>query len=123
MLKIAWHKSYPHPVPKGHRFPMQKYSLLKDQLLHQGVVNDDQFFTPGILSDKAAELVHDPVYLQKLKGLSLTRREEKVTGFEHSNQLIEREYRLAEGTRMAVDYAVEFGVAANIAGGTHHAFF
>ena len=52
----------------------------------------------------------------------LTKSEIRKTGFPLTKELVEREYMITEGSRLCVDYALEFGAAANIAGGTHHAF-
>lgn len=121
-LPIAWSPEYVHPVPKGHKFPMLKYDLLPKQLMHQGIVQASSFFAPQPLQDQFAERVHDYVYLSRFKNLQLSAREQRVTGFQHNEALVDREYRIAEGTRLGVDKAFELGAAANIAGGTHHAY-
>ena len=46
MLKIAFHPIYKHPLPEGHRFPMEKYDLLPKQLLHEGTCEEANFFEP-----------------------------------------------------------------------------
>ena len=46
MVKIAWHQLYAHPLPEGHRFPMLKYELIPAQLLHEGVITQDNLFAP-----------------------------------------------------------------------------
>ena len=122
MLKIAFDKKYVLPLPEGHRFPMLKYELIPDQLLYEGLVSKDQFFSPKKIKEKWVEKAHDRIYIQNLKSLSLTKSEIRKTGFPLTKELIEREYMITEGSRQCVDYALEFGVAANIAGGTHHAF-
>ena len=110
------------PLPEGHRFPMLKYELIPDQLLYEGLVSEDQFFSPKKIKEKWVEKAHDRIYIQNLKSLSLTKSEIRKTGFPLTKELVEREYMITEGSRQCVDYALEFGVAANIAGGTHHAF-
>ena len=122
MLKIAFDKKYVLPLPEGHRFPMLKYELIPDQLLYEGLVSEDQFFSPKKIKEKWVEKAHDRIYIQNLKSLSLTKSEIRKTGFPLTKELVEREYMITEGSRQCVDYALEFGVAANIAGGTHHAF-
>ena len=122
MLKIAFDKKYVLPLPEGHRFPMLKYELIPDQLLYEGLVSEDQFFSPKKIKEKWVEKAHDRIYVQNLKSLSLTKSEIRKTGFPLTKELVEREYMITEGSRQCVDYALEFGVAANIAGGTHHAF-
>jgi acetoin utilization deacetylase AcuC-like enzyme len=122
MLKIANHYLYKHPLPKGHRFPMEKYELLPLQLLHEGVVEASNFFEPSHISEKDILAVHDKAYWEKLKTLSLSKKEIRVTGFPLSQQLIDREMIIAQGTIEAALFALKYGCAMNIAGGTHHAF-
>ena len=110
------------PLPEGHRFPMLKYELIPDQLLYEGLVSEDQFFSPKKIKEKWVEKAHDRIYIQNLKSLSLTKSEIRKTGFPLTRELVEREFMITEGSRQCVDYALEFGAAANIAGGTHHAF-
>jgi acetoin utilization deacetylase AcuC-like enzyme len=59
----------------------------------------------------------------RLKNLEITPREQRISGFVHSDQLIERELTIMEGTRIAAEIALETGLGFNIAGGTHHAFY
>ena len=122
MLKIAWRKEYAHPLPEKHRFPMEKYELLPEQLLYEGTVTEENFFSPEVLSEENILAIHKQDYWQKLKNLTLSRKEERKTGFPLSAALIERERIINQGTIDAANYALEFGVAMNIAGGTHHAF-
>ena len=110
------------PLPEGHRFPMLKYELIPDQLLYEGLVSEEHFFSPKKIKEKWVEKAHDRNYIQNLKSLSLTKSEIRKTGFPLTKELVEREYMITEGSRLCVDYALEFGAAANIAGGTHHAF-
>ncbi len=122
MLKIAWSEIYAHPLPKNHRFPMEKYNLLPEQLLYEGTVSQDNFFKPQSLTEEQVLRTHDAEYWNKLKLQTLTRKEERRTGFPLSPQLVERECIIMNGTVQAAIFAHEFGVAMNIAGGTHHAF-
>ncbi|WNB17105.1 histone deacetylase family protein [Marivirga arenosa] len=122
MLKIAWRKEYTHPLPENHRFPMEKYDLLPEQLLYEGTVSESNFFSPDFLSEQDILQVHDANYWQKLKSLSLSRKEERRTGFPLSQALVDRERIINQGTIDAANFALQYGVAMNIAGGTHHAF-
>lgn len=122
-MTVAFAPNYVHPVPEGHRFPMEKYQLLRDQLQFEGTVHPGQFFEPGRIDLAVAERVHTKAYLDKLLHLQCTPREQRVSGFEHSATLIERELTIMEGTRQCAEMAVRNGgVALNIAGGTHHAY-
>ena len=123
MLKIALAPSFAHPLPEGHRFPMEKYSLLPEQLLFEGTVVDDNFFLPQDLVEEWVLTTHEALYLERLKKLELSKSEIRAIGFPLSKALIERELCIAAGSVQAACYAKEFGIGMNIAGGTHHAFF
>jgi acetoin utilization deacetylase AcuC-like enzyme len=122
MIKIAWAPLYHHPLPENHRFPMEKYSLLPDQLVFEGTVSKDQFFIPTAVTENEILLCHSKLYWNKLSNLQLTPAEIRKTGFPLSQQLVNREIVIAGGTVQAARYALNFGVSMNIAGGTHHAF-
>ncbi|WP_442265189.1 histone deacetylase family protein [Tenacibaculum sp. ZS6-P6] len=122
MLKIAHHEIYNHPLPDKHRFPMEKYDLIPQQLLYEGTCTKDNFFEPEIPNNKHFFTVHTPEYFFDLLNITLSKKEERKIGFPLSEQLIAREMIIADGTMKASEYALEHGVAMNIAGGTHHAF-
>lgn len=122
MLKIAWSQIYHHPLPDNHRFPMEKYSLLPEQLIYEGTIKENQLFLPSALPEKAVLRTHQEEYWNKLKNLQLSKHEERKTGFPLSASLVEREITIMNGTLEAARFAIEYGVAMNIAGGTHHAF-
>ncbi len=122
MFKIAWHRDYAHALPPGHRFPMEKYELLPEQLLHEGSVEHANFFEPGLAQTSDILLTHDATYWEKLATQSLSKSEIRRTGFPLSPQLITRETRIMQGTIDCAKYALNFGVSMNIAGGTHHAY-
>lgn len=122
MLKVAWSEAYVLPLPPNHRFPMSKYEVLPQQLLHEGTLREENFFRPQPLDDESILRVHDIDYWQRLKSLSLTDREVRRTGFPLTEALVQREIIIANGTVQCTRFALEHGVAMNIAGGTHHAF-
>ncbi|WP_411893840.1 histone deacetylase [Winogradskyella sp. A2] len=122
MLKIAYHPIYKHPLPEGHRFPMEKYDLLPQQLLHEGTCIKDNFFEPSIPNDKYILAVHEPEYYYDLVNITLDQRAARKIGFPLSEVLVEREVIIAKGTIEASLHALENGIAMNIAGGTHHAY-
>ena len=122
MLKIAWHPIYKHPLPEGHRFPMEKYDLLPRQLLHEGTCTPENFFEPELASDDYIALVHSRQYISNLNNLALDRPAIRKLGFPLSAELVEREYRITQGTMDGCDFAFKYGIAMNIAGGTHHAY-
>jgi acetoin utilization deacetylase AcuC-like enzyme len=122
MLKIAWAPNFAHPLPDGHRFPMEKYDLLPKQLMYEGTIAASNLFTPSIMDESIITATHCSTYWHNLKTLNLTPREQRKTGFPHSAALIERESIIMQGTLDACHFALQYGIAMNIAGGTHHAF-
>jgi acetoin utilization deacetylase AcuC-like enzyme len=122
MLKIAFHPIYKHPLPEGHRFPMEKYELLPQQLLYEGTCSDNNFFEPTKPNDKHILAVHEPEYYYDLVNITLDQRAARKIGFPLSEVLVEREVIIADGTIKASEYALKNGIAMNIAGGTHHAY-
>lgn len=121
MIKVAWHPSYVHPVPDGHRFPMEKYELLPMRLIREGIISEDNFFEPSQGLTYNLD-VHDSEYLRRLFNLELTKKEVRASGFTLSQELIQRELRITNGTVEGALWALNNRSAAfNIAGGTHHA--
>jgi acetoin utilization deacetylase AcuC-like enzyme len=122
MLKVAWNKSYVLPLPPSHRFPMSKYEVLPQQLLHEGTIGSENLFSPHQVNEQLILRAHQPGYWKKLTALDLTPREIRRTGFPLTRQLIDREVTIVSGTVLCTEFAIQYGVAMNIAGGTHHAF-
>jgi acetoin utilization deacetylase AcuC-like enzyme len=121
MLKIAYDPIYAHPLPEGHRFPMLKYELIPEQLLHEGIISYENFFSPEPLDEEVILCTHDKDYWEQLRDLTLPAKEIRRIGFPLSARLVEREIRIAKGTIDGCHYAFQYGIAFNVAGGTHHA--
>jgi acetoin utilization deacetylase AcuC-like enzyme len=100
---------------------MLKYELIPEQLLHEGLINFDSFFSPGKLDEDIILKTHEQNYWERLRDLRLSDAEIRRAGFPLTASLIEREIRIARGTIDGSIYALEHGIAFNIAGGTHHA--
>lgn len=122
ILKIAFAPIYAHPLPEGHRFPMLKYELIPAQLLHEGSITADQIFAPAVCADEIVLWTHDNAYLHKLHQQTLSAKEQRHIGFPQSMALTQRELIIAQGTIDCCYYAMQNGIAMNVAGGTHHAF-
>ena len=121
MFYIAFDPIYAHPLPDGHRFPMLKYELIPQQLLHEGAMEAHHFVSPEIVADEWVLTTHHADYFFRLKNGQLTYQEERRIGFPYSSALVERELRIAKGTIDGSMFALEHGIAFNVAGGTHHA--
>lgn len=122
MLKIAYSPVYRYELPEGHRFPMVKYELIAGQLLYEGTVGHGNFFEPTPLDEATALLTHTRAYWDKLTQVTLSPAEERAIGFPITHKFIERGRVISGGTVQATQLAREYGIAMNIAGGTHHAF-
>jgi acetoin utilization deacetylase AcuC-like enzyme len=121
-MKIAFDPIYAHPLPEGHRFPMLKYELIPEQLMHEGTITADELFAPSVCPDEIVLMTHDAEYFTRLKEQRLSEREQRHIGFPQSPQLTQRELIITQGTIDCCYYAMRDDVALNVAGGTHHAF-
>lgn len=119
---IAFHPIYKHPLPDGHRFPMEKYELLPQQLLLEGIAEPSDFFTPKEVDLEHVLQVHDSDYVKHLLQLQLDAKHIRKIGFPLSKELVKRELIITQGTIKGATFANKEGIAANIAGGTHHAY-
>lgn len=122
MVKIAFSPIYYHKLPEGHRFPMLKYELIPEQLLHEGTITQENLFVPNMCDAIDVLRTHDLDYYNKLINQQLSPSEQRKIGFPQSPALIERELVITRGTIDCALFALECGCALNIAGGTHHAF-
>jgi acetoin utilization deacetylase AcuC-like enzyme len=115
------------PLPEGHRFPMTKYSRLRERCVHEGVLALDELAEPPPACWSDLALVHDERYLQRVRDGSLDAAEQRRIGFPWSPEMVERSRRSVGATIAAARAAIAvaaragWGVAVNLAGGTHHA--
>lgn len=123
-MKIAWSPIYCHPLPQGHRFPMEKYDALPNQIVKEGIASPAQFIEPEEPNLKLIELSHSPLYIQEMELGTISDKAMRKTGFPWSEGLMKRERVIAQGSIDLAQYAYDFmQVGLNIAGGTHHAFY
>ena len=122
MLKIAWSPVYKYELPEGHRFPMAKYELIREQLLYEGTATAENFFEPGLLSETNALLTHTKDYWDKLTQVGLSEAEIRAIGFPINEKFVVRGRHISQGTVECALHALQWGCAMNVAGGTHHAF-
>ena len=102
---------------------MIKYELIPEQLLRENTCSPDNFFEPGIISDKIVLKTHEEEYFKRFRNLNLSKKEVREIGFPLSKELVIREMTIAQGTIDCVNYSLKNGISMNIAGGTHHAFY
>ncbi|HJV85426.1 MAG TPA: histone deacetylase [Noviherbaspirillum sp.] len=108
------------PLPEGHRFPMQKYRMVREAVL--ATMPQVSFDEAPFTSDGVLALAHHPSYIDRVSRGALSPAEQKAIGFPWSPQMVERSRRSAGATIAACRAALEWDVAANLAGGTHHAY-
>ncbi len=121
-MKLFYADHFVLPLPEGHRFPMEKYSRLRARLMDSGLFGAEDFHVPAAASDTEILRAHDAAYLQRMVRGSLDKEEIRRIGFPWSEAMVERSRRSAGATLAACRAALEDGCAANLAGGTHHAF-
>jgi acetoin utilization deacetylase AcuC-like enzyme len=115
---VVWtHDRWRFPLPEGHRFPIDKYSLLRERAEAEGVEVREAEPVPW----PWLEAVHDPALLDRIRTGSLSVREQRGLGIPWSPELVERGRRSVGGTVAAARLALESGLGMNLGGGTHHA--
>jgi acetoin utilization deacetylase AcuC-like enzyme len=108
------------PLPAGHRFPMAKYQLLRDALTRQ--LPQVRMMQAPAATDGELAFAHDPAYVQAIADGTVEPTQLREIGFPWSKAMAARARRSVGGTLQAARAAMEQGIAANLAGGTHHAY-
>jgi acetoin utilization deacetylase AcuC-like enzyme len=111
------------PLPEGHSFPMAKYSLLHERVAANAAAWDLRLHEPPAASDEDLLRVHCPDYVRRMSRGEAGPDEMRRIGFPWSAMMVERSRRSSGGTIMALRSALRDGIAANLAGGTHHAAY
>lgn len=119
---LASSERYTLDLPPGHRFPIAKYELIREQLLWQGIVPQADFYDPGLCAEEDILRVHTQEYWHKVRDQRLSPAEVRRLGLPQSEQLVRRSLSSSAGTLQSARRALTDGVALNLAGGTHHAF-
>src|SRR6188472_3001382 len=118
-MRVFSHDLHTYPLPDGHRFPLDKYRLVRESAEHlEGV----QLTAAEAASWEQLRRTHTGDWLARVREGRIERREQLALGLPWSPELVERSRRSTGATVMAARAALEEGVAANLGGGTHHAF-
>ena len=120
-LKLIYDERYDLNLG-AHVFPSQKYRLVYERLLQEGIASQEDFLKPMPASDEDILRVHSQDYLYKLKSGSLTRAEVMRMEVPYSTELIEACWLAAGGSILSARRALEEGFSANLGGGFHHAY-
>jgi acetoin utilization deacetylase AcuC-like enzyme len=113
---------YTFPLPAGHRFPVEKYAMLRERVVAEGIVQPELVMDPAAATDEMLRLVHTADYVERFVRGDMSEAELRRLGFPWSAALVERSRRAVGGTVAAARHALVHGTAMNLAGGTHHAF-
>ncbi len=121
-MKVFYSDHYTIPLPDGHRFPMEKYRLIRLALLKHGVVRDNHLLEPPMPSPETLMMAHTREYVEAVLNGTLSDFQIRKIGFPYSAALVERSLATVGGALAAAEEALRNGVSGNLAGGTHHAF-
>lgn len=122
MIKLAFSNKYIYKLPDGHRFPIEKYELVKEQLVYEGAVEETQIYDPGLVDEELILAVHDNDYWQQLKHLSLPEKKKRQIGLPVTEMSVKRARNSVAGTVTSAQNALSNGIGLNLSGGTHHAY-
>lgn len=120
-MRVFYSDQHEVPLPPGHRFPMGKYRALRERLLAEGVVAEGQLQAAPFVTRDELERVHDPAYVAAILDGTVDAAMMRRIGLPWSPALVARSSASAGGTLAAARAALVDGLAANLAGGTHHA--
>ena len=127
-MRAFYTDSFVLPLPAGHRFPMAKYRRVRERCVAEGVLAPDELSEPDAATWIELALVHQPSYLARVRGGALAPAEQREIGFPWSHEMVERSRRSVGATIAATRTACDerdragWGIAVNLAGGTHHAY-
>jgi acetoin utilization deacetylase AcuC-like enzyme len=120
-VKLVYHPRYDLNLG-AHVFPSQKYRLVRERLLADGVASPDDFLAPEPITDEQVLLVHDPGWVDRLKTGTLGYAELVRLEIPWSRETIEAVWIATGGTLLAARQALQDGLGFNLGGGFHHAF-
>lgn len=122
-MKCFYSDVFVLPLPEHHRFPMAKYRLLRERLVAEGVLAVRDLHVPEPVTLDQLRLVHDGRYVDAVVSGTVPADMQRRIGFPWSEMMVERSRRSVGATLAAAREALETpAIAANLAGGTHHAF-
>lgn len=122
-MKIFYSDLYTLPLPEDHRFPIEKYRMLRDYLVDQRIIRPEQLYESPQATEEELCLAHHPSYVKSMQDGSVDLKIIKRIGFPWSQNLYLRSCATVGGALAAAKSALENGISGNLAGGTHHAHF
>jgi acetoin utilization deacetylase AcuC-like enzyme len=121
-VPLVFHPEYVAPLRPGHPFPMSKYGYLREALAARRILPPEGgTLAPAPVARARAAAVHDLAYVERVANVAMTAEESRRIGLPNSAAVARRAFLSAGGTLLAARLALETGLAANLAGGSHHA--
>lgn len=119
---VFYSPHYYADIGEGHVFPIRKFEIARDQLLAEGTLLPQEIVEPQEVDRADLLLVHTEDYITRLAEGRLTQKEVRKLGLPWSPSLVKRSFTAISGTINAAKRAMNYGIASNLAGGTHHAY-
>ena len=120
-LPVVNHKDYVAKINDDHKFPIKKFGELAKYLIEKKIVS--KFYEPIACSIETLKEAHSEKYILDIKNKTLEEKEIKKIGFPLNDSVIQRSFVATGGTVLASKLAINYGIACNTAGGSHHANF
>ena len=118
-LPVVNHKDYFAKIGDDHKFPIEKFSELANYLIEKKIVK--KFHNPYPCSEETLKRAHSEKYIKSVKDKTLDQNTIKKIGFPLVDSVIQRSLVATGGTVLASKLAINYGIACNTAGGSHHA--
>lgn len=122
-MKVFYSDLYTLPLPDDHRFPIEKYRLLRNFLVENKIIQSEQLFESPQATQEELSLAHLPSYVKSIEDGTVDLQIIKRIGFPWSYNLYLRSCATVGGALAAAKAALNDGIAGNLAGGTHHAHY
>ena len=120
-LPVVNHKDYVAKIEDDHKFPIKKFGELANYLIEKKIVS--KFYEPNPCSIETLKEAHSEKYILDIKNKSLSEKSIKKIGFPLNDSVVKRSFIATGGTVLASKLAINYGLACNTAGGSHHANF
>jgi acetoin utilization deacetylase AcuC-like enzyme len=120
-MKVFYSDHHHLELPPNHRFPIEKYKLLREGLLEQGILSSQNMVKAPLASRKTITLAHTPEYFDSIYSGNVEQKVMRQIGLPWSEALVRRSLASVGGAICAAEEALVSGISGNLAGGTHHA--
>ena len=120
-FKLVYHERYDFQLGE-HVFPSQKYRLIKEHLLADGIAAAEDFVAPEPARDEDMTLAHTEDWIARLRSGRLTFKEAMLLEIPYKQEVVDAFWIATGGTILACSLALRDGVSFNVSGGFHHAF-